>query len=354
MELAFLNGTFFGNTILQYLIFFGYIAGAVILGRIVYYFFKTIARAVTSKTKTDFDDILIDIIEEPLVFLLVVYGFYLGYHQLTLPEKVFSFFNQLDHNLIIIGLAWFGIAFIEKMITHYLAPLTSKTHTDLDDHLVPLIRKLVKTVLILLTILIVISNFGYNVSSVLAGLGIGGLAFALAAQDLLKNFFGGIAILTDKPFKLGDIIEVDKYTGSVVEIGLRSTRLKTGAGDFVTIPNMRIMENSTVNLKKYQNKAISFVLGLTYDTSSEKISKAKKIIEDIVKKNKHTVKDTVVSNFVSFNAYSLDIDVRFEVNTNDGGIIKQIRDSINLEIKKQFDKEKIRLAYPTQTIELKK
>lgn len=354
MELAFLNGTFFGNTILQYLIFFGYIAVAIVLGRIVYYFFKTIARAVTARTKTDFDDILIDILEEPLVFLLVVYGFYLGYHQLTLPEKVFNFFSQLDHNLVIIGFAWFGIAFIEKMITHYLAPLTSKTHTDLDDHLVPLIRKLVKTVLILLTILIVISNFGYNVSSVLAGLGIGGLAFALAAQDLLKNFFGGIAILTDKPFKLGDIIEVDKYTGSVVEIGLRSTRLKTGAGDFVTIPNMRIMENSTVNLKKYHNKAISFVLGLTYDTSSEKISKAKKIIEDIVRKNKHTVKESVVTNFVLFNAYSLDIDVRFEVNTNDGGIIKQIRDSINIEIKKQFDKEKIRMAYPTQTIELKK
>jgi MscS family membrane protein len=349
-----LTQAFFGNTILQYLEFFGIIIAAVIAGRILYYFFKTFMRILTSKTKTDFDDILIDILEEPLVFVLVIAGFYYGYQFLVLPDWLHSLFDQITKNLVIVAFSWFLIALIDKLIENYLAPLSEKTKSDLDDHIVPLLRKLIKSVLVLLTILIVLSNFGYNVGSVLAGLGIGGLAFALAAQDLLKNFFGGIAILTDKPFKLGDVIEIDKYSGFVVEIGLRSTRLKTAAGDFVTIPNKRIMENSTVNFKKFDSRTIIFTLGLTYGTSTEKMKKAKEILRETILTAKKVNKDSILVSFMNFGPYSLDLDVRFEVMTNSGHEIRDIKDSLNMEIKKRFDKEKISFAYPTQTIEIKK
>jgi MscS family membrane protein len=349
----YLYDTYFGNTILQYLIFFALLGASILIGKIAYYFIKNVLRRVTRRTKITLDDLVLEVVEKPLIFLILIVGFYFGYKQLTLTPDVEDIFAIITKNLVTLAMAWFVVRLVDKVIEFYLSPLVSKTHTDLDDHLVPLLRKIAKYSLIIIGTLIILSNVGINVTSALAGLGIGGLAVALAAQETLKNILGGVAILTDKPFKLGDWVEIDKHQGSVVEIGLRSTRLRTVTGEFVTIPNSIIGSASTVNYLKYSNRKITFVIGLTYDTSAEKIEQAKSILKEILEAADKVVKNSIEINFVNFNSYSLDLDVRFDVHTNKGGVMRSIRDAVNLNIRREFEKAGISIAFPTQTIEMK-
>ncbi len=341
----YLYGTFYGNTIMQYLIFFGFIAGAIILGKAAFFIFKTVFRVFTRKTHTEFDDIIINVIETPVILVILIIGLYLGYNQLSLPDYLHDFVWQFIKAIITLAIALFAIKLLDEVIEHYLHPLAEKSESDLDDHLVPLIRKVVKYSLIIITVLIILSTFGINVTSAVAGLGIGGLAVALAAQETLKNILGGIAILTDKPFKLGEWVEIGNNQGTVIEIGLRSTRLKTGTGEYVTIPNSIVASTPTVNYFRFPHRNLAFVLALDPKTSPEKIERAKKTVEKIIEETEKVVKGTVSISFIKFSNYSLDLDIGVEVDTNSGGEMKNIKDSINLRIKKEFEKEKISMAF---------
>jgi len=342
--------TYFGNTIQQFLIFFAFISGSILAGKVLYYLSTGIVRKITAKTTTKFDDILIDMLEEPLVFLVFILGFYLGYQHLTLTEGAMLIFEEIAKIMLTLAGSWFILRFLDSMIVNYLIPLAQKTESDLDDHIIPLIRNLVKITIIAITVIMVIDNLGYNGTSVLAGLGIGGLAFALAAQDLLKNLFGGITIITDKPFRLGQWVDIGGQQGEVMEIGMRSTRLKTLTGEFVTIPNSFIAEKATINYKTYQEKTIVFTVGLVYGTSTKKLKTAKDILHKVLASEEMVLKDTIQVNFLSFGAYSLDVETRYKVNTNDAAMIRRLKDKVNMQIKEQFEKAKIEFAFPTQTV----
>lgn len=350
--MQFLESLYFGNSIKQYLIFFGYLAISFIIGRILYYISTTIVKKFTSKTKTKLDDIIIDMIEEPIVLLVIIIGFYLGYQQLTLSETLLNVFSRIFKILTISAVSWLIIRLIDALIVNYLMPFSEKTKTDIDDILFPLIRKIVKVSLTAIAIIMILDNLGYHVTSILAGLGIGGLAFALAAQDLLANFFGGLTIIIDKPFKIGEFIQVADIQGEIVEIGLRSIKLKTINGEFVTIPNKFITDKATINHKRLNQRLVVMTLNLVYSTSNEKMKKAKKILEEILS-NIEIVKNYEI-NFINFGAHSLDIEVRYQLETNIAKVVRQTKDKVNFQIKEKFEKSKIEFAYPTQTIELKR
>ncbi len=211
----FFSKTFFNNTIQQYLLFFGAIVVAIILGRVVYYFFKHYVRKLTAKSSTKIDDYLIDIIEEPIALLIVSVGVWLGAMFLTLSAAGEKFFENVVITLLTLTVAWFFVRFFDMLVTVYVAPLVKESESKLDDQVLPIIRKSIKIVIILLALIIALANLGYDILSVLAGLGIGGLAIALAAQDAVKNIIGGLTIFWDKPFQLNDWIEVSGKSGSV-------------------------------------------------------------------------------------------------------------------------------------------
>jgi MscS family membrane protein len=344
---------YFGNTDKQYLILIILIIGSLAFGKLVYLVFKNVFKILAKKTKSEFDDLLVSVLERPLLLLIVLIGFYVGYIQLTLPDDVEFFFDHVTKTLLTIAVVWFIIKLIDEVIEHYITPMIESSETDLDDHLVPLLKKLVNTTLVVIAVLIILSNFGVNVSSAVAGLGIGGLAVALAAQESLKNILAGITILADKPFKLGEWIEVDKFQGTVVEIGLRSTKLKTATGDLVTVPNSMIVSIPVTDYSRYKTKKIILLVSLAYDTPAAKIEKAKETIREHIEKAEKVVKESIEVTFVKISTSSLDIDARFEISTNNAAIIGKIKDSLNLNIKKSFEKEKISIAYP-QAIQLKK
>jgi MscS family membrane protein len=173
--------TFFSNTLLQYLIFFGILTVSIVGGRILYYIAENIINVLTKKTETLLDDMLLEVCKHPVVFLIFILGFYIGYKTLTLSETTEETFFNIVLVMFIVNLTWFFTRLLDGILKYYIAPWSKTTETDLDDTLIPIIRKLGKVFLVLIAAIIVLDKFGYNVASLVAGLGIGGLAVALAA-----------------------------------------------------------------------------------------------------------------------------------------------------------------------------
>jgi len=342
-----------GNTYHQYLMLIIYIILGVGVGKLFYFVSSKIVKNMASKTKSQLDDILSRLLEKPIILMIILAGFYIGMHQLTLSDKVGGVFDKAMVVLFTLNISWIIINFIDAIIINYVQSMAEKSKSDLDDHLLPIIRKLVKIVLWVIVFIMIIKSFGFDVSALIAGVGIGGLAFALAAQELLSNLFGGIAILSDKPFKLGDKIRVENNEGWVREIGMRTTRIETLDGTQLIIPNAQIAKSILENVSREKARKIKLTIGLSYDTSQKKILKAQQIIRDIVKKNKYTDKEADAA-LTEFGDSALIITINYwikEVNTATANLLS-IKNEINLGIKEQFEREGIEMAFPTRTIHI--
>ena len=199
--------------------------------------------------------------------------------------------------------------------------------------------------------LLTLQNLGLNITSLIASLSIGGLALSLAAQDTLSNLFGAVAVLTDKPCKVGDSIRVDNVEGTVEAIGLRSTRVRNLDGHLVSIPN-KTMGNATItNITQRPNIKTVMNIGLTYDTSAEKVKRAAAILEEVLQRHPST--HEVVVGFNRFSDSALNIQVvHWWKGTNNKEYLAGMQD-LNLEIKERFDAEKINFAFPSSTVYLK-
>ncbi|MEC8602717.1 MAG: mechanosensitive ion channel family protein, partial [Bacteroidota bacterium] len=216
-----------------------------------------------------------------------------------------------------------------------------------DDQLIPVIRKALKALIWSLGLIIGLDNIGFDITAMIAGLGIGGLALALAAQDSVKNIFAGVMIFLDKPFKLKDRIQISEFDGTVEEVGIRSTRIRTLEGRIVTIPNCTFTDNSVINVSSQPALKVKINLGLTYDTNENDMQKAIDILEDIVK-NQEAITDDYSAGFNGFGDFSLNILFMYYVKPESHWLDTQTL--VNKEILKRFNEEKLDFAFPTQTI----
>ncbi len=352
-EIFNLGATYFGNTVLEYLFFFSVVAGGVFIGKIITFTSKTILRAFADKTKTRLDDIILTLLEGPVLLSVFLAGLYFGRELLVMSAGFSSFYLKTISILFIFNIAWYLSKLINGLITHYLEPITEKSETDLDDHLLPIARKLVNVIVWAVVGVMAVEKLGYNVSSLIAGLGIGGLAFALAAKDLVGNLFGGIAILMDKPFKVGDRIKVSDVDGFVREIGLRTTRIETFGGTMITVPNSKVVDSVSENVSAEKQRRMTFTIGVEYGTSLAKLEKGKKIIEGHLKKIKGLDNKEFSVSFSEFAASSLNIRVQYWITPEGMNNYFGVQDELYTAIKKDFEKAKIEMAFPTQTVHLK-
>jgi len=184
--------------------------------------------------------------------------------------------------------------------------------------------------------------------ALIAGLGIGGLALAMAAKDTVANVFGGFTIFTDRPFVMGDRIVISGFDGTVSEIGIRSTRLKTLAGREVSIPNSRFADSPVENISREPNRKMSLSLGLTYDTPPDRIQRAMDILVEIVEAQGEATEEKVIVGFNSFGDFALGVMVIYYITK--GADIMGVQTSVNMAILERFNAEKLEFAFPTQTI----
>ncbi|MEM0437997.1 MAG: mechanosensitive ion channel family protein [Candidatus Micrarchaeia archaeon] len=341
----------FGNTLMQYGMLLSTILVFVLLSKGVYYLIKTYVRRITEKTETDLDDMIVDIIEHPMTMLVMIAGLYVGtILYLTPGTPAYDFVNNVFRVLVIIDVAWFILRIIDTIVVHYLKPYVEKSESKLDDQLLPILRRGIKVVIIILTLVFLLSNFGYDVTALLAGLGVGGLAVALAAQDTISNFIGSLVIFTGKPFKIGDFVKFGSFAGTVQEVGMRTTRFETPSGTVLVVPNNKISSEIVENVTAAKMRRVDLTIGVTYDTSYQKLKRAISIIEGVLKAHPNVEKYDV--RFSEFGAYSLNISTWYWLK--DPSKFRETPHEINLEIKKRFDKERIEMAFPTQTVYLKK
>lgn len=346
----------FGVSIEKLAIFFIIITITFIIKSLFLYILDKKLTVLVKKTKTELDDMLLTTIKNPIGYLILLQGFYLAILSLQLPEKIGLFdIISIVQSIYILAISFIMLYFIFKVIdiiAYYLYKQAKKTDSPLDDQLVPLVVKSLRILVVTLGILFILQNFGYNITSLLAGLGIGGLAFALAAQNTVSNLFGSITIFSDKPFQLGDWISIGDVEGIVEDVGFRTTRVRRFDQALVTVPNSQFINTGIINFTAMKKRRISFNLGITYGTSTNQIKEVVEGIRKIIEKDEKFDHSFYMVRFTEFGAYSLNIFVYCFVKTTDWVESYAIREEFNLKIMQLLEELDIEIAFPSQTIYL--
>lgn len=338
-----------GVEIWQYLAVLLWLFIGVILRKIFEFILDNYIRRITRKTKFTWDDDLLDGIERPSGFIFLMAFFLVSYTNLQLSVTVNLYLSTILEIALSAGFVWLFYNLAE-VFAKYLTVITSKTENTLDDQLVPLIRKTLRFFIVVMGIILILQNNGYNVASLIAGLGIGGLAVALAAKDTLANFFGSITIFVDKPFRIGDWIKVAGVEGTVEEVGFRTTRIRTFYNSLVSVPNSNIATTDIDNLGMRKYRRFKSVLNLTYSTAPQQMEAFVEGIKAIVKSNKHFRQDYYEVHFNSMGSHSLDVLVYVFFEVPDWSTELQQRHNFLLEILRLAEEVGVEFAFPTQTL----
>ena len=304
---------------------------------------------LASRTRFTLDERIASLSRGPAdLFLMGVFWFFSL--KLLRPEgEVLAYLSLSIRAVISISLIW-GAYRLSSLATDYFRKMAGKTESTLDDQLVPLLNRSIRVFTVLLGSLMAIQNLGVNVLSLLAGLGIGGIAFALAAKDTVANFFGSIMILFDSPFQVGDWIVLGSVEGTVEEIGFRSTRIRTFYNSLVTVPNSDLMNARIDNMGRREYRRIRTILGLTYDTSPQKMEAFLEGVKNIVLANPNTRKDYFHVVFHSFGSHSLDVMLYCFLKVPDWSNELVERQNLFLEILRLAEDLGVRFAFPTSTL----
>lgn len=341
-----------GNKLWRILALFGIILIALLLGKIAKFVLQRSATRLESRQRL-LTATTLNAIGRGVIFLFAAVGISLGIASLELKAKVAVFFGTLSSILLSLAVGYM-LYWLVDVPTQWLARMAGKTESKLDDMLVPIIRKSLRvTVVVLLLVQIAQILSDKPITSIIAGLGIGGLALALAAQDTIKNVFGSLVLFVDKPFEMGDRIVVDGHDGPVEEVGLRSTKIRTLEGHLVTVPNGELANKIIQNIGKrpYIRRIVD--LTITYDMPSEKIDRALEIVKEILEDHEG-MDDEIPPRvfFNEFNAASLNIRAIYWYHPPNYWDFMVFSERFNKEVFRRFNEERIDFAFPTQTLYL--
>lgn len=347
-----LNYYFWNNSIKEYLIAFGVFILVIIILKV---FKKTIIRKLkkfADHTRIEFDDLIIKIIDFVGWPLYLFFSLYLAFQFIQLPDVV----EKIVFYVLLIIVIYYVVKSVQELIDYGVQKLIKQRQEQekekFDPSVIKLISKILKGFLWGFAIIIILQNLGYNISTLVAGLGIGGLAIAFALQNILTDIFASFSIYFDKPFQIGDFIIVGDDMGTVKKIGIKSTRVQTLQGEELVMSNKELTEIRIHNYKKMEKRRIVFTFGVVYETPTEKVRKIPDIVKNVINSINLAEIDRV--HFNKFGDSSLNFEVVYYLNSSDYNQYMDTQQQINLAIKQRFEKEKIEFAYPTQTIFINK
>ncbi len=294
---------------------------------------------------------LAEVCAAPMSTLLAALGVRLSYPVLALPIQVGLFISGTVRVVMVVSVVWALYRLVDVFAARF-EERAAATETKLDDQLVPLLRKSAKVLVVVAGVLFALQNMNVDVGSLLTGLGIGGLAFALAAKDTLANFFGSIMIFIDRPFQIGDWIVVKGTEGVVEEVGFRSTRIRTFYNSVISVPNSVFTDASIDNYGEREYRRTFVTLNVTYDTSPEQMQAFVEGIRAIIRANEFTRKDYYEVHMSGFGASSLDVMVYFFFKVGSWTDELRERHNVFLEIMRLAQELGVEFAFPTQTLHL--
>ena len=322
---------------------------AFVTRKISEFFLRKFANWLIKHTPPKWDENIVLQSVKPVSFLIFTLFIRLFYADLQLPVRMNAAIKFALEVMIAGSLLWLAFKLVDFFCDH-LRRITAKTDTKLDDQLIPLLRKALKVFGFTIGALVLVQSFGYSISSVLAGLGIGGVAVALAAQDTIANFFGSVMIFADKPFQIGDWIITGKVEGTVEEVGFRSTRIRTFYNSVISVPNSKLASSDVDNLGLRRYRRIKEVLSLTYSTTAQQMQAFVEGIRAIIQANRYMRKDFYEIHFNGYGNSSLNVLVYCFLEVDSWSDELREKHNFFLEILRLAEELGVEFAFPTQTV----
>ena len=341
-----LNKTYLDNTVQAWVLSFGIaIIVALILNIVIKRLIK-LFKKLADKTRNDIDDLIAELLEKTSFILLIVFSLILSTLFLNITDEI----GKVRQNIIIIALivqlGLWASGFVNYFVDKRIGRLEFKTGATITQ--VKSIGFLVKVILWIAVVLLIIDNLGFDITTLIAGLGIGGIAIALAVQNVLGDLIASLSIILDRPFEVGDFIIVDDLMGDVEDIGLKTTRVRSISGEQLIFSNNDLLQSRIKNYKRMNERRILFSLGVTYETSAEKLKKIPSLVEEVINGVSKARFDRAF--FKDYGDFSLNYEIVYYVLSSDYSDFAVVQQNINLGIFEKFSEEKIDFAYPTQTL----
>lgn len=335
----------------NYLIALAIVLVSLVVARLVVLFFERYLEGLARKTETKIDDYVLRVAKTPIYIILVLLGLYFALAYIQFP-----WIGMVEVALKVAGIAmgtWLSFSILGVVIREYGHSLAMRTSSDIDDVLVPIAEKIARITIIIIGVLLVLDLLRIDITPMVAGMGIAGIAIAMAAQDTLSNVFSGFYLLMDRPFKPGDRIQLESgELCEVTSIGMRSTRLYNVIEHTqLTIPNKMLSGMKVVNVSAPDTKLkLAVPIGVAYGTD---IDKVKKILLEIAKEAPNVLNDPPSSaTFRNFGDFSLDLKLVVWIDDVKKKI--EVLDHINCRIKERFEEEGIEIPFPIRTVYLEK
>ena len=338
------------NTVTHWVIAFSLLAAALLLRRVVTGILFGVLRKIAAKTRSTLDDKMFPALEPPVATFIALVGIFAALAVLKLSDATDTAINYGSTVAFSLVIFWGLLRALGALLDH-AQEVSQKRHMNVAAFM-PWIKKSLLTLFVVVGLLMVVQSLGYDVKALLAGLGIGGLAFALAAQDTLANVFGSIVVAIDQPFKIGEAVKIGASEGVVEDIGLRSTKLRTPGRNLIVIPNKIVAAEPIVNNSRFVGRRVEQVIGLTYDATSEQMTAIVAEIRNIITREQEVDASSVLVFFRDFNASSLDIWIAYTVQDPDFAKQMALRMRINLAVMRAVEAARLSFAFPTQTVHL--
>lgn len=339
-----------GNTATHYVISMLFLVAALLARRIVTGILFVQLKKLAAKTDTTLDDKLFPAMEGPAAAFIMLSGIFAALKVLKLSDQsdtYISYGSTVAFSLVVFWGLWRGFG---AVLDHGHEVARAKQMGI--AAFMPWIKKALLSVFVVIGALLTIQSLGYDVKALLAGLGIGGLAFALAAQDTIANLFGSIVVAIDQPFKAGEAVKIGANIGVVEDIGLRSTRIRMPDKSLTIIPNKTVAAEVITNLSRFTRRRIEQVIGLTYDTTPAQMEAIVADIRRLIAADPDVDKGSVLVFFRDLNASSLDLWVAYETPNPDFAKSMELRQRLNLAIMRAVEARQLAFAFPTQTVQL--
>lgn len=346
-----LNRVIFDIPIYQYMASFIYIFLAFYISKLLDFLIRGRLKRWAEKTESKLDDLLLELMRGPVKIVAFVILLHVGLRIFPWPSWLEDFFSKTLKVVVAISITYMVVRGIDILTGYWKRRAAEREDKSFNDLLLPIIRKTLKAFAIVVATLLTLQNLGLNITSLLTSLGIGGLAVALAAQDTLANFFGAVVILVDKPFRIGDAIQIDTVIGTVESIGFRSTQVRNHDGHLVSIPNKTVGNAIVTNISRRPNIRTLMNIGLPYDTPPPKVTRAVQILEEVYRG--HSMTHDVLLGFNKFADSALNVLVIHWWKGLDYKAYIQGMQELNVAIKARFEAEGIGFAFPSQTIYLR-
>ncbi|MFV0338071.1 MAG: mechanosensitive ion channel family protein [Chthoniobacterales bacterium] len=304
------------------------------------------------RTKTDLDERFIRALEQPLVTLILIIGLYISIRILPLNDDLASLVSKVFNALIMLVLVWAAVRMTD-LISAVLEKRIARRHGAGLAGFAPLVRKTLRIFVLVIGILVTVDNLGYNVTSIIATLGLGTAALALASQDTIKNGFGALMIMLDRPFKVGDWIQVgDKVEGTIEAIGLRSTKVRTFAKTLISIPNGVLANEYINNYTRMPKRRVKQVIGISYEATAKDMEAIVEDVKKLLREDEGVHQEFILVSFTDFGESSLDMLVYYFTSTTVWLDFMDVQQRMNLKIMQAVEARGLSVAFPSRTLYL--